>query len=243
MFKLQNKVKIRWSSNFAYAIGLLASDGCISPDGRHIVLRSIDRELIQNLITALNLKNKIGFYIYKSGGRKCYHVQFGDKIFYNFLNSIGLTQNKSKTIKSVDIPEKFFADFLRGMFDGDGTFYHSWDKRWPKSLVFQTSFASASRDYIKWFQNKLTNLYGVKGFICQGSGVFNLRYVKGDSRKLFYVMYYKNNPLFLRRKYDKFRRVLELDNQLKINRRGSSVVELTPEFFGPPPSNVGMKTR
>ncbi len=29
------RVKIEWSDKFAYAIGLVASDGNLSPDGRH----------------------------------------------------------------------------------------------------------------------------------------------------------------------------------------------------------------
>ena len=47
-------------------------------------------------------------------------IQFGDRIFYDFLISLGITPAKSKTIASLKIPEKYFADFLRGCIDGDG---------------------------------------------------------------------------------------------------------------------------
>ncbi len=43
--KPKELVKIEWSANFAYAIGLLVSDGNLSPDGRHIVFVSKDFEL------------------------------------------------------------------------------------------------------------------------------------------------------------------------------------------------------
>ncbi len=83
----------------------------------------------------------------------------------------------------MDVPDEFFADFLRGLFDGDGTFYTYWDTRWPRSFVYKISFASASSDFIIWFKDRLTQLYRVKGYICKGDGVLNIQYTKGDSEK------------------------------------------------------------
>ena len=236
-FKPQQKVKIEWSPAFAYAIGLITSDGNLHSDGRHLSFKSAEEELIRKFGVALNLHNKIT----KSarGGekiKKYFNLSFGDIVFYRFLNGIGLTKAKSKTIKAVEVPESYFADFLRGLFDGDGTFYTSWDKRWPSSFVFQIAFASASNHFIKWLQDKLASFYGVKGVLCKGDGVFNLRYMKGDTRKLYYVMYYKENLLYLDRKYNKIREGFHKDDTLKLiharNRKlrwGSSVVELSPE--------------
>ena len=45
--KPKGKVKIAWSPQFAYAIGLLVSDGNLSPDGRHINFTTTDVELIE----------------------------------------------------------------------------------------------------------------------------------------------------------------------------------------------------
>ena len=41
--KPQGKVLIKWSPHFAYAVGLLTADGCLSKDGRHLDLTSKDR--------------------------------------------------------------------------------------------------------------------------------------------------------------------------------------------------------
>jgi len=231
VFKEQRKVKIKWSSNFAYAIGLIASDGYLEPSGRHVMLKSIDRELITNFRTALGIKNKISKGV--RGGekiRKYFYTRAGDINFYRFLNKIGLTRAKSKAIKAVGVPRAYFADFLRGIFDGDGTFYSFWDRRWPNSFAFQVSFASASYEFISWLQGKLAKFYRVKGFIRKGDGVFNLRYVKGDSEKIFKAMYYADNILFLSRKYNKMRDAFSFNASLRC--RGSSVVERCPKFFG-----------
>lgn len=208
----QNKVNIKWSPDFAYAIGLLASDGYLSKDGRHIGIKSKDLEMVNNFRKALGIKNKIGRGVrgYETV-KKYFYVQFGDIIFYRFLNGIGLTVAKSRTIRKVNVPYNFFGDFLRGLFDGDGTFYSSWDRRWPNSFVFQIAFCSASFDFILWLKDSLAKFYGVKGFIREGSRVYNLRYVKGDTRKLFSKMYHKNKALFLSRKYIKIKNALKKD--------------------------------
>lgn len=47
--KPKGKVKIEWNENFAYAIGLIVTDGSLSIDGRHINFTSKDLEQIQNI--------------------------------------------------------------------------------------------------------------------------------------------------------------------------------------------------
>jgi hypothetical protein len=107
-----SRVKIEWSHNFAYAIGLIATDGSLSKDGRHINLTSKDEEMIKTFKQCLNIENNIGHKARKKGEEKKYfQIQFGDKNFYEFLNSIGLSSAKSKTIGSLKIPSKYFADF------------------------------------------------------------------------------------------------------------------------------------
>jgi hypothetical protein len=233
----QQKVRIGWSSSFAYGIGLITSDGNLNSDGRHLSFKSAEEELIQKFKTSFNLNNKITKSARGGEKEKRYlNIYFGDVVFYKFLNRIGVTKAKSKTIKAVEVPDLYFPDFLRGLFDGDGTFYTSWDKRWPNSFIFQIAFASASLDFIEWIKSKLTCLYGVKGVICKGDGVFNLSYVKGDTKKLYTVMYHRADLLYLNRKYNKIRGAFQKDDALKLthtrNRKlrwGSSVVELSPE--------------
>jgi len=214
----QRKINISWSENFAYAIGLITSDGCLSKDRRHFWLSSKDLELIENFKKSLSLKNKIGKYA--RGGEKekrYFYINFGDVYFYKFLNKIGLMSAKSKIIQAVKVPRKYFPDFLRGLFDGDGTFYTFWDKRWARSFSFKLSIASASLNFINWLKEKLTKYYGVKGYIHKGDGVYNLEYVKGDSKKLFQVMYYSKNILCFSKKYHKMRTALKLDENLGLS--------------------------
>ncbi|MBU2219848.1 hypothetical protein KJ665_01765, partial [Patescibacteria group bacterium] len=86
-----NKIKTDWSPKFAYAIGLIATDGNLSSDGRHIVFTSKDADLIDNFQKSLEINYHIGK---KSSGsqreKKYFVIQIGSILFYKFLLSIGL---------------------------------------------------------------------------------------------------------------------------------------------------------
>ena len=206
------KVKIKWSPDFAYAIGLLTTDGSLSIDGRHMNLTSKDRELIEIFKTCLGLKNKIGRKMRKRGGEKRYfQLQFGDVYFYRFLLKLGLTPNKSKTLSEIYIPKQYFFDFLRGHFDGDGTFYSYWDPRWKSSFMFYTVFTSASRSHILWLRRKIREQLSINGHITKDKKktLYQLKYAKWESLKLLEKLYV-HSRVYLPRKYLKITKALAI---------------------------------
>lgn len=212
------KVKIKWSPEFAYAIGLLVTDGNLSSDGRHINFTSKDLELAVSFKNCLDLSNKIGK---KSSGsqriKKYFVIQFGDIIFYKFLLSIGLMPNKTKIIKEIKIPHKYFFDFLRGHLDGDGSFYSYWDPRWKSSFMFYTVFVSASKNHINWLRRSIGIFLKINGHITtDGRGsTCQLKYAKSESLKLLPKIYYDDRVVCLSRKRLKIERALSVEG-LKI---------------------------
>lgn len=216
--KPKGKVKIEWSSNFAYAIGLLVSDGSLSINGRHIVFTSRDIEQLENFTRALNIKGiAIGYTKCgeKYGDKRVARVQFGDVLFYQFLLDIGLMPNKSKIIGAVKVPEEYFFDFLRGSFDGDGCTYSYFDPRWKSSFMFYTTFVSASRVHILWLQDEIHSRLNITGHITGNSnrGAYQLKYAKADSLNLLRQMYSGKNLLCLGRKRLKIERMLHTIGQ------------------------------
>lgn len=209
--KPKGKVKLKWSPEFAYAVGLLASDGNLSKDERHIDFTSKDKEQIINFKKCLSLDTKIGT---KKSGRpkfnRYYRTQFGDVLFYRFLEKIGLTKAKSKSIGKMLIPRKYFFDFLRGCYDGDGSFYKYWDKRWKNSYMFYTILASASPSFINWIRKDLQKYLDIRGHISISRGMMQLKYAKKESVKLLKSMYYKNDVICLPRKRLKIQKGLAI---------------------------------
>ncbi len=202
---------MRWTANLAYAVGLITTDGCLSNDGRHIILTSKDLDQIQNFIKILKLTSKIGTKTSGFSEKRYYNLQFGNVKFYRFLLSIGLTPNKSKTLGEILIPDKYFRDFLRGHLDGDGCTYSYWDPRWKSSFMFYTNFMSASEKHLRWIQEKIQKLSGVSGKLTyHGKSYFHLRFAKNDSIKLMEFIYYKSNLICLERKRFKIQQALSI---------------------------------
>ncbi len=209
-----NKVKIKWSPEFAYAIGLLTTDGNLSSDGRHITLTSGDKEQVENLAKCLGLENKIGRSL-SGSGRYHFRIQFGNVHLYKFLGKIGLMPNKTKILNEVDIPKKYFFDFLRGHFDGDGSFWSYFDPRWHSSFMFYTIFVSASEKHINWLRGEIEERIGIQGHVTKAklSSVYQLKYAKADSLKLLPKLYYDARVICLSRKRLKIERALGVEGK------------------------------
>ena len=208
--KPKQKVNIKWSPEFAYAIGLLATDGNLSSDGRHFDLTSKDIDQLKTFLWCLRIHNKIGKKISGYSGKSHFRIQFGDVLFYKFLLRIGLTPAKSKTMGALDIPKRYFFDFLRGSFDGDGTFYSYWDPRWKSSFMFYTVFISASKKHTSWLRHRLRHLLNINGHITHDSNksTYQLKYAKKESVKLLRRIYYSKHIPALARKRLKIERAL-----------------------------------
>lgn len=209
----KNKIKLAWSPKFAYAIGLITTDGNLAKDKRHINLTSKDKDLIDVFIKCLKLRNKISLKTReKSKIKKYYFIQFGDVNFYKFLIQIGLMSNKSKIIAEVKIPKQYFKHFLRGCFDGDGSFISYWDPRWKSSFMFYTEFISASKKYIHWLRQKNKQFFNINGHIIKTSkrSIYYLKYAKRESLILLKSIYDKKSIFYLKRKYLKIKKALSI---------------------------------
>ena len=207
------KIEVLWTPEVAYAVGLIAADGCLSPDGRHLSLVSKDIEQILNLKYCLGLRARLGVH---SPGKVCralyYRIQWGDITFYRFLLDVGLTKNKSQTIGHLKVPDTYFFDFLRGSFDGDGSFYSYYDQRWPRSFMFYLEFISASETHVSWIRERLMHHLGVTGHISRSksSCVLQLKYAKRESLLILKQLYPQTPTTCLSRKRLKIRKALRI---------------------------------
>ena len=208
----------RWSSNLAYAVGLLATDGNLSGDGRHLSLTSKDRDLLETFRACLNISAAITPHHGGHGGTNL-RVQWGDRQFYNWLMELGLTPAKSLTLGALAVPDEYFADFFRGCVDGDGSVrvyidrYHTAKRMQYVYERLYVSLVSASRPFVEWMQTTICRLLRVSGAIHDSSGrrqrpLWVLRYAKAESIRLIGWMYYAPDVLCLARKRAKAERFL-----------------------------------
>jgi len=213
-----------WSTELAYIIGLLTTDGNLSNDGRHINMRSSDLQLLDTFKKCLHLTNKIAQSKNDSFAKKpCYRIQFSNVQLYKWLLKIGLFPNKTYIIKSLNIPKPYFRDFLRGHLDGDGSiitykdYYNTFKNPEYVYTRLWVVFLSASETHIKWIRDTIYRLTLINGHIyprkLQSSHrvtMWRLKYAKHDSIKLLKWMYYQENIPCLKRKKEIADKVLKL---------------------------------
>lgn len=205
---------IIWNANLAYVVGLLVTDGNLSKDGRHIIMRSSDLDLLKTFSNCLFLQNKIAVSINNGYAKKpCYRIQFGNVRLYRWLLEIGLFPAKTYTIGEIKVPDEYFRDFLRGHLDGDGTIltyrdeYNSYFGRMYFNQRVYTKFISASQKHIYWLNKKINQLAAIKGSLtCTTSyrkhrvPIWLIKFAKAESVTLLNWLYYKSDLPCLQRK-------------------------------------------
>lgn len=201
-FQINEKFFSTWSPEMAYVLGLIITDGCITDQGT-ISLSMNDREILEKVKIAVGSDHPITASKYQPG---LHHFHFAREGMVNELANLGIGPRKSLTVKFPPVPDAFMSDFIRGIFDGDGSVYF---RKGNRKYPLMTSFCSGSRDFIIELESNLCKLGMPKRTIYEQktkNGFFyNIKFSHKDSQKLFNILYenYTNIP-FLERKYNKF---------------------------------------
>ncbi len=226
-----------WDPGLAYAIGLIATDGNLSSDGRHVNLTSADKEQLVNFQRCLGINTKLSKNPPGSFTRNpIYRVQFSDRAFYHWLEGIGLKPRKTARLGRLSIPRRLFRDFLRGVIDGDGSIfvytdrYNVYKGTRYEYLRLYVAIASSSRRFLEWIQEMSQELLSVRGSLLQQPNPtrmrkphWKLRFAKQDSVKILRWLYYTERLPSLTRKRviaEEAMRSLSLFRDKRIKRYG-----------------------
>lgn len=213
--------RLQWSPEFAYVVGLIASDGNLDKNSNEVKLASTDREITDLYCRCLGLRphdtsaeiwnDYASTEVYVRLEQRLqyklqYHIVFSDYVYRARLEAIGLTPNKSKTLGLLAIPDEYFRDFLRGEFDGDGC----WSgQRHGKRKYALGIFTSGSRVYLDWLHETIQRLVGIKGHIYK----IDLRFEGKHAEKLGEFMYYTPDVPCLGRKRSKWMTLITQQRQ------------------------------
>lgn len=182
--------------NMAYIIGFIMADGCVIKNELSFCLASKDIEILKNINNLLNstypIKNNTGYEdnIYS-------RLRINDKQIISDLKFYGITEKKTGfeqfPYKLID----YKWDFLRGLFDGDGTVGLYITKNNQKARRF--SIVSSNLEFI----HELKTIYNC-GYIHANKTQNNWIISKKYDLHMIYQNLYQNTDLYLKRKYDKF---------------------------------------
>lgn len=180
-----------------YLVGLIAADGCLSRDGRHIDITAKDRQFLESLAKKLKISNSV-CKKRNGSGKIQYRIQISSSTFHAFLKSVGLVSRKSLVLNRIAVEEQHFNDFLRGVIDGDGSI-RSW--KHPSNGGWQWSLRiySASFRFLRWLQQEIKIRFLTDGGLHEDRKLFVLKFGKMAAQRILKQCYYSGS-LSLQRK-------------------------------------------
>ncbi len=106
---------------FAYFLGALTGDGCLTFRNR-VILSSADPELLNGFNA---IADRFGLHVFPNGGDRPYDRIIASSQLYQLLLSLGVSSGPAKTKRIpraiLRAPEPLVIAFLQGLFDTDGT--------------------------------------------------------------------------------------------------------------------------
>lgn len=226
-----------WSSDMAYILGFITADGCIGIKSRKekkfryfLNITNKDFLHLKNIKETLSSQQKIHS---KSNGqskeKKYYCIQIEDKEICRDLMGLGILPRKTYNLNSVKVLDKYFSDFVRGFFDGDGSAYIYYVNKVPQ---IKASFVSVSLPFISGLNRRLClgldilekSIHRVKSKGCRME-IYTICFYIDDCKKLYKFMYGSNPSLYLPRK----RKIFEKWKSIK---RGNYIKRNYPSKIG-----------
>lgn len=205
----------KWSFDMAYVLGFFTADGCltINPRGAHFIeFTNTDGDILEKIKRAMGSKHKISKRIPRNKNwRDSFRIQIGSKEMFNDLIELGFSTNKSKTVTLPKIPKKYFTDYLRGYFDGDGcicyaNYFRKQRNKYYKHIVI--TFTSGSRQLLEQLARQINQCVGINIPKIIYSRGYRLYYLNNNAIQLIKFIYNQPN-IYLNKKFIKSQKALK----------------------------------
>lgn len=214
----ENYFDIIDSTNKAYILGLLYSDGCNYPPQHRVKLelQERDKDILDKINIEIQSDKPLSFNNLNSKNpnwQNTYRLDITNKHISDKLVDLGLVQNKSLILEFPRFLDKsMYGPFLRGYLDGDG--HIEWGNTRFVTIVSTQQFC----EHVKSF---CENDLNIKCSICNTANKDSntkLLYIHGKQRiKQFLDFIYKDAALYLERKYNIYQKIckeLTINNSL-----------------------------
>ena len=152
----------------AYVLGFFAADGYITVNkrgGQFWCIQITDKKLLEQIKKALKSEHKISVRPMRNKRESLlYRIQIGSIEMCNDLRNLGFSERKSRSLAVPNVPDKYFNDFVRGYFDGDGNVWigRVHKNREKYSLTLRTMFTSCSFGFLNCLHKRLLS-FRIKG--------------------------------------------------------------------------------
>ena len=198
------------TSNMAYILGLLASDGNVAKKENqiNICLNEEDYEILEKIRKEIKSTRPIKVYSRNNGATQSKLVVFSSTMKKD-LSHYSIVPNKTFILQPPELLKKeYYIDYIRGYFDGDGSVYIN------SNGIPGVNIGGASKEMIEWIRKVLAEQYGI---ICKKIDSsqklsekrnYNRIFYYGENIVKLYKIFYKNDSLYMKRKKDIFKTIL-----------------------------------
>lgn len=207
----------------AYWLGFIAADGCILKSSEYnsyrlkINLNSVDIEHLRKFLRCIDANNT-DVKIYDTAGfaahrkdKKIASVVLNSFKLCSDLQKYNVHRNKSLDIELPELSDDMIPHYLRGFFDGDGSYHYHYD---AKSNRYRYSFevVGASKNMMTQIQEYLSSKnISVNIYIRNSKHSDNPSYrlMTNSKKEMLKIidLLYSNSHIYLNRKYDKINEI------------------------------------
>lgn len=203
----------------AYWLGFIAADGSIVKSSEYnsyrlyINLSNVDKshlEKFRNAIKANDVElqeytSSIGFC--NPNGTTTSRIVLNSLKLCTDLAKYHIHQRKSYDIQMPNINSDLIPHYLRGLFDGDGSYYYQYDlKNNRYRYIFEV--VGASEAFFKQIKEYLLSV-NIKTNIYYRKGTNSIRLMSGSKQEILKLidLLYSNANIYLDRKYKKINEI------------------------------------
>jgi len=201
------------SEEKAYWLGFLYADGYVGNPNKgkfiaELCLAEIDKTHVEKFRNTICKEKNISLKKTKLNNKifKSYRFSVINKVFVEFLIQQGCTPSKSFTISLPSLSKNLTRHFLRGYFDGDGSFHK--DKKGKVYLSITSGSISFLNSIQNIFKEEIADYTEVSLRKDKRAIVYTFSKARTTAIKILNYLY-KDSNIYLDRKFNKYKIIID----------------------------------
>lgn len=199
----------------AYIVGFIVADGCLINGALNIVLKGSDYSHLHKILKAMSSTHPVKISKvkdkrknFKNSCERC-SVGIGNKIIYAALKTLGLTENKTFTIKPTEgISNEFLKDYWRGVIDGDGSIITCTENRWNSGRKYYRINYTGNVFMVYGFRQFIRDKFNYEGYLVEYKSTngkdfyYSINFSGIEKVRNICRFLYEDSNIYLDRKYE-----------------------------------------